>query len=79
MSVTVELPEDVAARLAVEAARRGITTSEVLVELTSQLPEVGGESPFRFAGIGHSGRSDIGRRHREIRAEATAALSAHDF
>jgi hypothetical protein len=32
-----------------------------------------------FIGSGNSGRGDLARRHREIRAEATRGLSARDL
>ncbi len=32
-----------------------------------------------FIGSGNSGRGDLGRRHREIRAEATRGLAARDL
>ena len=80
MSVTVEISDDVATRLKAEAVRRGITTEELLVDLTAELPNPDAPaSPFSFAGIGRSGYRDLGRRHRELRTQEIADLSARDF
>ena len=83
MTVTIELPADAQARLEAEATRRGITLDQLIEELANNLPAstAGGEAKHRlsFIGVGHSGRGDLSRRHREIRAEQTAGLTAHDF
>jgi plasmid stability protein len=70
MSVTVELPDELAERLRVLAAARGITMDQAAVEaITAQLP---GPRRLSFAGIGDSGHDDIAERHREIITEAHA-------
>lgn len=82
MSVTVELPDEAWARLQAEAARRGISIDAVIAELAAQLPGEASTGPKRrlsFIGIGHSGHTDLARRHREIRAELTADQTARDF
>ena len=78
MSITLDLPPDAQARLAAEASRRGVSVDAIVTELAGQLP-ISAESalsPMSFVGIGHSGRGDLARRHREIRAEQTAGPTA---
>ncbi len=82
MSVTVELPDDALRKLIAEAARRGVSIDTVIAEFAAALPaEVPAPRKDRlsFIGIGHSGRTDLARRHREIRAEETADHTARDF
>jgi hypothetical protein len=62
MTVTVNLPDDAARRLAAEAARRGITVDEVIAELAATLPtgapraaERSGKRRLEFMGMGASG------------------------
>jgi hypothetical protein len=53
----VEISDDAAARLAAEAARRGMPVEEVASEVLSRnLPPVGGHR-YSFVGIGNSGKS----------------------
>lgn len=80
MSITLDLPPDAQARLAAEASRRGMTVDALVTELVGRLPisPEPAASRLSFVGIGHSGRSDLARRHREIRAEHTAGLAARD-
>lgn len=57
MSVSVHLPEELAARLAAEASRRGVSVDELTIELLAdRLPAEAGRGPRRlaFAGIGAS-------------------------
>ena len=82
MTVTIELPADAQARLEAEAARRGITLDQLIADLADNIPvPTDGASKHRlsFIGVGHSGRGDLSRRHREIRAEQTTGLTANDF
>ncbi len=83
MTITLDLPEAAQARLQAEATRRGITLDQLIAEIAESFPAGPAEttSPHRlsFIGVGHSGRGDLSRRHREIRAEQTAGLTATDF
>lgn len=75
--MTVHLPQDLADRLAAEAARRGLDVDELSTELlTAGLSTDGLEA---FIGSGHSGRGDLGRRHREIKAELIGGRSAREL
>jgi hypothetical protein len=67
---TVKLPDDLDARVRHEAARLGITISE----LTRQSLEerVGGRRRLLAAGAGQSGRTDISERIEEILAAEVA-------
>lgn len=68
----VHLPDDVAARLAAEAAQRGTSTEDLAAEvLTEHSPAAdSGERKLGFIGIAASGRADISERAEEIlRAE----------
>jgi hypothetical protein len=69
------------ARLRAEAVRRGVSIDVVIADLATELPiEVSRRtSRLSFIGTGHSGRGDLARRHREIRAEQTADLPPRDF
>lgn len=65
MTVTVPLPDDLAARLAAVAAERGITPEELLAErVEAHLPRLPS-----FIGVGASGGGDLSERHKEIRRE----------
>lgn len=76
--MTVNVPEDLAGRLAAEAERRGVTPDEVAAELLAA--GLARDDPLEaFIGSGASGRGDLGRRHREIRAEMTDGLAARDL
>jgi hypothetical protein len=82
MSTMIELHGRVQLRLEMEAARRGITVEQLIGEFAENLPsgDEANETPaLSFIGIGRSGRGDLSRRHREIRAEQTADLTASDF
>jgi Arc/MetJ-type ribon-helix-helix transcriptional regulator len=68
---TVKIPEELDARLRHEAARRGMTISEVTREaLTAFLGGTAGAGrrDLRAGGAGRSGRSDISERVEEILA-----------
>lgn len=76
MTVTLDLPADAQARLQAEATRRGITLDQLVAEIADSFPA---EDPLEaFIGSGSSGRGDLARRHREIRADQTAGLAARD-
>ena len=78
MSTTVRVPEDRAGRLATKAARRRVNVDDLTAELLAA--GLSSEGPLEvFIGSIHSARGDLGRRHREIKAEITAGLSARDL
>ena len=78
MSKTLHVPEALADRLAAEAARRGLSADQLGAELLAAGLSV--DDPLEaFIGSIHSGRGDLGRRHREIRAELTEGLVARDL
>lgn len=67
---TIKLPDDVDRELRDEAARRGITISELTREaIAAYLPRQRGRRNLRFVGAGESGRSDISARMEELLAE----------
>lgn len=77
MSITVEIPDELAARLAEAAADRGTTVERLAVEWL----EDKASSPRRlsFIGIGSSGtKAPTGRRHRELIREAFGPRPAHE-
>lgn len=74
MSTTLHVPEDLAARLAAEARRRGVDLDALSAELLSA--SLASDDLEAFIGVGHSGRRDLGRRHRAIRAELAAGRAA---
>lgn len=77
LTVTIELAPDTQSRLEFEAARRGITIDQVISELAAPLPT---EDPLEaFIGSGSSRRTDLSRRHREIRIEETVTLTAPEI
>jgi predicted transcriptional regulator len=66
---TVKLPDELDARLRHEAARRGITVSELTREAIETLLDAPqGKRRLLAAGAGASGRSDISERIDEILA-----------
>ncbi len=75
VTLTVHLP----AELAAEATRRQITVDELLAELAAaRLGD--GEDPLEaFIESGASGRGDLGRQHRKIKADLTGELTARDL
>jgi hypothetical protein len=78
MSTTLHLPADLAARLAVEAAKRGMDVDALSTELLSA-SLAHDDDLEAFIGVGHSGRGNLGRRHREIKAEIAGKRSARDL
>ena len=77
MTLTIDIASDIQARLRAEAARRGTTVDHVIADLVSKLPL---QDPLEaFIGSGASGRGDLGRNHREQRADETKNFSARDL
>jgi hypothetical protein len=70
---TIEVSEEVAARLAAAAERRGITVDELVAQLADQLGSEAVEQPRRhrlsFVGIGSSKSGRSARDADEILAE----------
>lgn len=60
--MTVHMSEELAARLAAEATRRGLTVDEVLAEMVARLPSErssqNGDALEAFIGCGASGRTE---------------------
>lgn len=78
--MTVHLPDGLAGRLAAEASRRGVSVEDLSAELLAaglDVEEI--DALEAFIGSGHSRRGDLARRHREIRAEASAGRTARDL
>ncbi|MDP9441181.1 MAG: hypothetical protein M3P34_03150, partial [Actinomycetota bacterium] len=77
---TIEVDDEVAERVAGEAAERGVAPEQVAAELVAAgVLTVGWRRRrFGFVGMGDSGPGggDIGRRHREAIAESVAHKSA---
>ena len=70
---TVKLPDELDARLRHEAARRGVTVSELTrtaIESHLAAPAPTGRRRLLAAGAGASGRSDVAERLDELLAEA---------
>lgn len=67
MAMRVELPDDVAARIAELARARGVSPDQVAAEvLGAHLPRRP-KRPLTFIGLGRSGRHDLSERAKEIR------------
>ncbi len=78
MPISVNVPEALADRLATEAARRGMTVDDLSVELLNA--GLSPDDPLEaFIGSIHSGRGDLGRRHRQIKLEVTEGLAARNL
>ncbi len=74
----MDLPTETQTGLEAEAARRGVTVAELIAQIASAFSDQ--DDPLEaFIGSGSSGRGDLARRHREIRADQTAGLSARDL
>lgn len=72
--LTVEVPDDVAERVADAAAQQGVAPEQLASQvLADSFPPDGRLS---FIGIGRSGRGDLAERHKEIRRELLAERRA---
>lgn len=67
---TVKLPDELDARLRLEARRRGTTISEVTREAIEEHLDNGGRRRLLAAAAGRSGQTDISERIEEILREA---------
>ncbi|MBI2168813.1 MAG: CopG family transcriptional regulator [Actinobacteria bacterium] len=66
---TIKLPDEVDYALRAEAGRRGMTISELTREAIETFLGIGKPRRFPWAGIGHSGETDISERVEEILRE----------
>jgi len=77
MSITVEIPDELAARLAEEAADRGTTVERLAVEWLEA--RAAGSHRLSFVALGSSGvKGPTGRRHRELLREAFGPRPARE-
>jgi hypothetical protein len=68
--LTIDVPDDVAARVADAAAARGVASEELLGQVVAE--SFPSRRSLSFIAIGRSGRSDTAERHKEIIREAFA-------
>ncbi len=74
--LTIEVPDDVAERVADAAAERGVASEELLgLVVAESFPA---RRSLSFIAMGRSGRSDTAERHKEIIREAFANKHAAD-
>lgn len=77
MSVTIDLPDEVLARLEAEAARRGVGIDVVIADLIDAIPaEHTPEKPghrFAFTGVAASGDGTLSERYKTIRRDEFAS------
>jgi hypothetical protein len=74
--LTIEVPDDVAERVADAAAERGVASEELVGQvLAESFPS---RRHLSFIAMGRSGRSDTAERHKEIIAEALGDKHAAD-
>ena len=77
VSITVEIPDELAARLSQAAADRGTTVERLAVEWLGD--KASSRRRLGFVGVGASGtKGPTGRRHRELVREAYAATPVRD-
>jgi hypothetical protein len=80
VTLVVNLPADLAARVEAAAAQRGVSAEDVVAEaVAAHFPADDSDTLEAFIGSGSSGRGDLARRHREIRAELTGGHAARDL
>lgn len=70
---TVKLPDDLDTLLRHEAARRGITVSELTREAIAEHLGAGRRRTLLATGVGCSGRSDVSERIEEILRQELAS------
>jgi predicted transcriptional regulator len=66
---TVKLPDELDARLRLEAKRRGMTISELTREAVQSHLDGGGRRRLLAAGAGRSGQDDVSERIEELLRE----------
>lgn len=76
MHWTIEIPDDVAERVAAVAAERGVAPEQLFSEVgAEQFPA---KRKLGFVSLGRSGHTDTARRHEEIIREAFSGKTARD-
>lgn len=74
--LTIEVPDDVAERVADAAAQQGVAPEQLVGRVVSeQFPP---RRRLSFIGIGRSGRTDTAERHKEIIRETFGDKAADD-
>lgn len=72
----IEVPDEVAGRVADAAAQRGVAPEELVGQVVSETfpprPRLG------FIGLGHSGRADLSETVKELRREVAEEMLADD-
>ena len=76
MTLTLQLPDELARRIEALAAARGQSPEQVALDAIEA--QVAPRRRLSFSGIGASGGGDIARRHRELLAEHFAGKTAKD-
>lgn len=74
--LSVEVPDDVAQRVAVAAAERGVAPEAMAAEVLAQ--SFPARRRLGFIGIGRSAHDDTSERHKEVIAEAFAHKSSNE-
>ena len=65
--LTIEVPDDVAVRVANEAAQRGLAPEMLVGQVVTKTFSPGRK--LGFIGLGHSGRGDFSQRLTQLRQE----------
>lgn len=74
MALTLNLPDELAARLTAEAAGQRVSVEELVIQLVAAGLPVDDDPLENFISSGASGRNDLGRRHRQVRAGTAEGL-----
>jgi predicted transcriptional regulator len=74
--LTIEVPDDVAERVAEAAAERGVASEALVGQVVAE--SFPARRQLSFTGMGRSGRSDTAERHKETIREAFADKTAAD-
>lgn len=74
--MTIEVPDDVAGRVADAAAERGVAPEELVGQVVSErFPP---PRKLGFIGLGHSGRGDLSQRVKELRRDVAEERVAEE-